>query len=129
MIENIVRCDARAYPLMDSLCQQPSDKPLSISQGIDSENEGVNRALEMKIDQLVPYVDLARMAREAYDKCPSIQHGARMREKVEVLLSKVNDIVKSEDKLDSAIWKMLKKRYPKLDWICEGTTKEGCSHD
>ena len=69
MIDNeIVTAEAKVFPLIEDL----------IDESINSEPLFSDRDSQLEIDALTPYVDLARMSKERYDKSPSIANGARM---------------------------------------------------
>lgn len=113
---NIVTADARVFPLIDL-----SDK---------SDNLFSDRDSQLEIDSLTPYVDLARMSRERYDRSPSIANGAKMskdRNELAYRLNKAMDNLcgryPSATRAD-ALDEML-KRFPALDYIFQGMDLSG----
>ena len=108
---NIVTANAKVFPLIDL-----SD---------ESDNLFTDRDSQLEIDALTPYVDLARMSRERYDKSPSIQNGARMSKDRNELAFRLN---RAMDNLGrryptstrkDALMEMM-KRFPALNYVFQG---------
>lgn len=117
MIDNeIVTANARVFPLIDL-----SD---------ESDNLFTDRDSQLEIDALTPYVDLARMSRERYDKSPSIQNGARMSKDRNELAFRLNRVMDNlcrrypTSTREDALNEML-KRFPKIVEILGGLHTNG----
>lgn len=102
---NIVTADARTFPLIESSSNsEPTVDYRDSQQEIDSRkvDEPFNDPTSQReIDSLVPYVDLARMSRERYERIPSIQTGERMAKDRSTLVNRVKRTMDS-----------LRRRYP-----------------
>lgn len=112
---NIVKADAKPFPLISDAKDETQSKSLSQLE-IDSR-------LARQIDALTPYVDLARMARERYNNTPSIQNGSRMGEKVVDLKTRIKDMIKSIPMSEYEIWEMVRQKFPNIHEIL-GEVKE-----
>ena len=119
-LTNIVKADAKPFPLIADAKDETRSEPLS--QHRDSQLE-IDSRIYRQIDALTPYVDLARMARERYNNTPSMQNGSRMGEKVGVLKTRIKDMIKSIPMSESEIWGILRRRYHNIDEIL-GEVKE-----
>lgn len=76
----------------------------------------------MEIDALTPYVDLARMSSERYDKSPSIQNEAKMSRDRSKLADKMKTTMNSlcgrcPNATRRDVWRELLKKFPSLDYI------------
>ena len=74
----------------------------------------------MEIDALTPYVDLARMSSERYDKSPSIQNEAKMSrdrnklaDKMKITMNSLCGRYPTAPRRD--VWRELLKKFPSLD--------------
>lgn len=112
---NIVTAEARTFPLVDL-----SD---------ESDNLFADRDSQLEIDALTPYVDLARMSRERYDRSPSIPNGSKMakdRNELAARLKRVTDSLcgryPSATRKD-ALMEMM-KRFPALNYVFQGMKPE-----
>lgn len=116
MIDNeIVTADAKVFPLIDL-----SD---------ESDNLFSDRESQLEIDSLTPYVDLARMSRERYDKSPSIPNGARMSKDRNELVARLKRATDSLcGRYPSAtredVWMMLLERFGALRYVFQGLNPE-----
>lgn len=120
MIDNeIVTANARTFPLINSTSE---DRRTLITR--DSEQGMNDPVIARQIDALTPYVDLARMARERYDRSPSIQNGARMGEKVGVLKTRITNLMQAIPMRESDLLKLVRQKFPNIDRICSGEGKE-----
>lgn len=112
MIDNeIVTANAKVFPLIDL-----SDK---------SDNLFTDRDSQLEIDALTPYVDLARMSRERYDKSPSIPNGAKMAKDRNELVARMKRATNSLcGRYPSAtredVWMEILKRFPTLNYVFQG---------
>ena len=112
MIDNeIVTANAKVFPLIDL-----SDK---------SDNLFTDRDSQLEIDALTPYVDLARMSRERYDKSPSIQNGAKMAKDRNELVARLKRATDSLcGRYPSAtredVWTEMMKKFPALNYVFQG---------
>lgn len=111
MNEDIVTAEARTFPLVE--------------EAVNKEPLFSDRDSQLEIDALTPYVDLARMSRERYDKSPSIQNGAKMAKDRNELAFRLN---KAMDNLgrryptstrEDALNEMMKK-FPALKYVFQG---------
>lgn len=108
---NIVTAEARTFPLVE---ESGNAEPLF-----------TDRDSQLEIDSLTPYVDLARMSRERYDRSPSIANGAKMAKDRNELAFRLN---RAMDNLcrryptstrKDALMEMLKK-FPALNYVFQG---------
>lgn len=112
MIDNeIVTANAKVFPLIEDT---PSSEPLFS-----------DRDSQLEIDSLTPYVDLARMSRERYDRSPSIPNGSKMakdRNELAARLKRATDSLcvryPSATRKD-ALMEMM-KRFPAMEYIFQG---------
>lgn len=112
MIDNeIVTAEARVFPLID----------------LDNTSEPLfsDRDSQLEIDALTPYVDLARIARERYDKSPSIPNGAKMAKDRNELVDRLKRITDSLcGRYPSATredaWEAMLERFPALRHVFPG---------
>lgn len=111
MNEHIVTAEARTFPLVD----------LSDS----SDNLFSDRDSQLEIDALTPYVDLARMSRERYDRSPSIPNGSKMakdRNELVARLKRVTDSLcgryPSATREDA--WNEILKKFKSLKYVFQG---------
>lgn len=112
MIDNeIVTAEARTFPL--------------IEESAKSEPLFSDRDSQLEIDSLTPYVDLARMSRERYDKSPSIPNGARMSKDRNELAFRLNRVMDNLGRRyptstrKDALMEMM-KRFPALNYVFQG---------
>lgn len=117
MIDNeIVTANARVFPLIEDT---PSSEPLFS-----------DRDSQLEIDALTPYVDLARMAKERYDKSPSIPNGANMAKDRNELAARLKRVMDNlcrrypTSTREDALNEML-KRFPKIVEILGGLHTNG----
>ena len=112
MIDNeIVTADAKVFPLIEDT---PSSEPLFS-----------DRDSQLEIDALTPYVDLARMARERYDKSPSIQQGAKMAKDRNELAARMKRVMNSlcgryPNATQEDVWREMLKKFPSLKYVFQG---------
>lgn len=112
MIDNeIVTANARVFPLIDL-----SD---------ESDNLFSDRDSQLEIDALTPYVDLARMSRERYDRSPSIPNGSKMAKDRNELVARLKRATDSLcGRYPSAtredVWMMLLERFGALRYVFQG---------
>lgn len=116
MIDNdtdnrIVTAEARTFPLVDLPAH--------------SEPLFSDRDSQLEIDALTPYVDLARMSRERYDKSPSIPNGAKMAKDRNELVARLKRATDSLcGRYPSAtredVWMEILKRFPSLKYVFQG---------
>ena len=112
MIDNeIVTANAKVFPLID----------LSDS----SDNLFTDRDSQLEIDSLTPYVELARMSRERYNRSPSIANGAKMAKDRNELVARLKRTTNSLcGRYPSAtredVWTEMLKKFPALNYVFQG---------
>ena len=112
MIDNeIVTANAKVFPLIEDT---PSSEPLF-----------TDRDSQLEIDALTPYVDLARMSRERYDKSPSIQNGAKMAKDRNELAYRLNRAMDNlcgryPTSTREDVWTEMMKKFPTLNYVFQG---------
>ena len=112
MIDNeIVTADAKVFPL--------------IEEAANSEPLFSDRDSQLEIDSLTPYVDLARMSRERYDRSPSIPNGAKMAKDRNELVARLKRATDSLcGRYPSAtredVWTEMLKKFPALNYVFQG---------
>lgn len=112
MIDNeIVTANAKVFPLIEDT---PSSEPLF-----------TDRDSQLEIDSLTPYVDLARMSRERYDKSPSIQQGAKMAKDRNELVARMKRVMNSlcgryPNATQEDVWTEMLKKFPSLKYVFQG---------
>lgn len=112
MIDNeIVTANAKVFPLIEDT---PSSEPLFS-----------DRDSQLEIDSLTPYVDLARMSRERYDRSPSIANGSKMSKDRNELAFRLNGVMDNLGRRyptstrKDALMEMM-KRFPALNYVFQG---------
>lgn len=112
MIDNeIVTANAKVFPLIEDT---PSSEPLFS-----------DRDSQLEIDSLTPYVDLARMSRERYDRSPSIPNGSKMSKDRNELAFRLNRVMDNlcrrypTSTRKDALMEMMKK-FPALNYVFQG---------
>ena len=108
---NIVTAEARPFPLIDS---DSTSEPLF-----------TDRVSQLEIDALTPYVDLARMSKERYDKSPSIPNGAKMAKDRNELADRVKRAMNNlcgrcPGATREDAWKEILKRFGALRYVFQG---------
>lgn len=112
MIDNeIVTAEARTFPLVDL-----SD---------ESDNLFSDRDSQLEIDALTPYVDLARMSRERYDRSPSIPNGSKMakdRNELAARLKRAMDNLcrRYPTSTREDVWMQILKKFKSLKYVFQG---------
>lgn len=108
---NIVTAEARTFPL--------------IEEAVNKEPLFADRDSQLEIDALTPYVDLARMSRERYDRSPSIPNGSKMAKDRNELAFRLNRVMDNlcrrypTSTRKDALMEMM-KRFPALDYVFQG---------
>lgn len=121
-LNNIVTANARTFHLINSDSEENRTLFIKDSeQGIDERND----VLARQLDALQPYVDSARIARQMNEHNPSIQNGSRMGEKVEVLTTRITNILKAIPMRESELWTLVRQKFPKIDEILGGLRTNG----
>ena len=114
ILNNIVKANARPFPLMGDTREETRAETLF-----------TDRDSQLEIDSLTPYVDLARMSRERYDRSPSIQNGAKMSKDRNELAFRLNGVMDNLGRRyptstrKDALMEMM-KRFPALNYVFQG---------